>query len=101
MSTSTPQKCFSANNSRHSVDSDVSATNNSLLTNASFTSKKRTSEDVVLFDESSSVSKLATKKLVFSPGDTTITDDTVLDDFDYGEDISDSELKERFKNENW
>lgn len=27
------------------------------------------------------------------------TDDTVLDDFDFGEDISDSELKEKFKRE--
>jgi len=64
-------------------------------------SKRKASEDVLFFDESSSVSKLPSKKLAFSPGDTTITDDTVLDDFDFGEEISDNELKERFKNENW
>lgn len=31
----------------------------------------------------------------------TITDDTVLDDFVFGEHISDSKLRERFKNKNW
>jgi hypothetical protein len=88
----------------NSKDSLVSKTPSRTASNSSLgianSCASKVTFDECVFSDDSSVSKIASKKLSFSP-DTTTTDDTVLDEFDLGEDFSDGELKEKFKNENW